>query len=341
MLGVITLAGCAGDQPTSTKADDAACVGNEPAPAAAVSASGTPAAKAAAGLAGDLPGLHNLHAAPGAGETGATVYSGSQPDGDAGFESLAQLGVKTIISVDGGRPDVERAHARGMRYVHVPVTYGTITPEQQRALARAVRDRAGAGPIYIHCHHGKHRGPAAAAAACLALGWTDPATATRFLKDAGTSPKYPGLYAVAAEGGKMSDAQLALAPANPPEVAETRDFVAGMVAIDAAFEHLGLIEKAGWRTPADHPDLVPAAEAEIVVETFRALAGQERARAAGNEKVRAALQTNYFAWLDESFARAEAVRDGLTASTPDPAALSGAFKALGTACNDCHAAYRN
>ncbi|MBU6208995.1 MAG: hypothetical protein KGR22_03710, partial [Planctomycetes bacterium] len=61
----------------------------------------------------DLPGLHNLVAFH------DDVWSGSVPEGDAGFDSLTSLGVRTIISVDGALPDLERARARGMRYVHL------------------------------------------------------------------------------------------------------------------------------------------------------------------------------------------------------------------------------
>src|SRR5438105_2772908 len=44
------------------------------------------------------------------------IYQGGMPQGDAGFASLEKLGVKTVISVDGARPDLEDAHKHGMRY---------------------------------------------------------------------------------------------------------------------------------------------------------------------------------------------------------------------------------
>src|ERR1019366_1028729 len=48
------------------------------------------------------------------------IYQGAMPQGDAGFASLEKLGVKTVISVDGARPDLEDAHKHGIRYVHLP-----------------------------------------------------------------------------------------------------------------------------------------------------------------------------------------------------------------------------
>ena len=52
--------------------------------------------------------------------------SGSVPEGDAGFDTLAAMGVKTIISVDGAVPEVERATVRGMRYIHLPIGYNGV-----------------------------------------------------------------------------------------------------------------------------------------------------------------------------------------------------------------------
>src|SRR5207302_1722064 len=72
----------------------------------------------------DLPGLHNVHC------VADRLYSGSVPEGDAGFASLRRLGVQTAISVDGARPDVDRARRFGLRYVHIPVGYDGV-PEPQ------------------------------------------------------------------------------------------------------------------------------------------------------------------------------------------------------------------
>src|SRR6188508_1838179 len=44
------------------------------------------------------------------------VLAGAQPEGDKSFAALRDMGVKTIISVDGAKPDVETAHKYGLRY---------------------------------------------------------------------------------------------------------------------------------------------------------------------------------------------------------------------------------
>ena len=85
------------------------------------------------------------------------VYSGGQPEGDEAFATLRKLGVKTLISVDGTKPDVERAAKFGLRYVHIPHGYAGISSNTAARLAKAAATVE--GPIFVHCHRGKHRGP--------------------------------------------------------------------------------------------------------------------------------------------------------------------------------------
>src|SRR3954447_12320595 len=54
------------------------------------------------------------------------VIAGAAPEGDASFESLRKLGIKTIITVDGATPDVAAAHRHGLRYVHLPIGYDDV-----------------------------------------------------------------------------------------------------------------------------------------------------------------------------------------------------------------------
>ena len=93
--------------------------------------------------------------------------SGSAPEGDAAFAELKKLGVKTIITVDGARPDVDASRRFGIRYVHLPIGYDGVPAAQAVRLVKAAETLP--GPIYIHCHHGMHRGPAGAAVICMAV----------------------------------------------------------------------------------------------------------------------------------------------------------------------------
>ena len=135
--------------------------GCQPAPVAAppVAAPTTPAAKIEKLTARHLPNPVRVH---------EKVISGGLPEGDAAFAELKELGIKTVISVDGAKPDVPLAEKYGLQYVHLPHSYDGVPEQRAKELAKAVRDLP--GPIYIHCHHGKHRSPAASAVACVGAG---------------------------------------------------------------------------------------------------------------------------------------------------------------------------
>ncbi len=194
------------------------------------------------------------------------VISGGLPEGDDAFRELQALGVKTIISVDGAKPDIAAAQRFGMRYIHLPHGYDGISPERSLELAKAVHDIA--GPIYIHCHHGKHRSPAAAAVACVGAGLINKDEANRVLAIAGTSENYRGLFTTV-ENTKLvsSDVLERLHPEFPP-VAKLPAMAEAMVAIEHVFGHLQSIEKAGWKTPENQPALLPDHEALLLREHF-------------------------------------------------------------------------
>lgn len=120
------------------------------------------------------------------------IYSGSEPEGKEGFEALRKMGIKTIVSVDGIEPDLKLAKAAGIKYVHIPIGYDGISQEAGFAFAQVARELKGA--IYIHCHHGRHRSPAAAAVVGLCRGSVNKKQAIQFLEQAGTSKSYTGLW---------------------------------------------------------------------------------------------------------------------------------------------------
>ena len=144
------------------------------------------------------------------------IYQGGMPQGDAGFASLEKLGVKTVISVDGARPDLEDAHKHGIRYVHLPMGYDGMTREQALKAAKAVRDLP--GPVYIHCHKGTLRGPTAAAVVRLFLD--DGCTVDQALdgmKLAGFDLRYSGLWAAPKELKRPTAKELDEVAADFPE----------------------------------------------------------------------------------------------------------------------------
>lgn len=199
----------------------------------------------------------------------AKVISGGLPQGDAAFRELKTLGVKTIISVDGAKPDVATAAGYGLRYVHLPHGYDGIPEERVRELAKAVRDLE--GPIYLHCHHGRHRSPAAASVACVAAGLLPPSAALPVLELSGTSRNYRGLYQSANEARPLEAVLLDELNVEFRDTVDVPPLAEAMVAIERTHDHLKQFAAAGWRTPAKHPDLEPAHEALLLREHFTEL----------------------------------------------------------------------
>ncbi len=275
----------------------------------------------------DEPALEVLWLA-GEGPTGP-VYNGSAPDTDAAFDALAALGVLTIISVDGTPPDLERANAHGMRYVHLPIGYDGVDGESRLQIAAAVRDLP--GPIYIHCHHGMHRSPASTAAALVTLGIITPEQGHDMLVFGGTSEKYPGLWRDV-ESCTVADPALldAVDTGGLPDLAEVSGHVEAMVAIDQTFENLKAVAKAGWAVPPDHPDLVPAAEAGRLVDLFRALVDHEES---------ASYPADFVEMTQTSIAHASRLEQAFIDS--DTEAADEGYSELRRDCNACHNAYRN
>ena len=279
----------------------------------------------------DAPGLHNVVAfAP-------DVLSGSVPEGDAGFDSLKAWGVSTIISVDGAVPDLERAKARDIRYVHLPIGYHGFDETRKLELARAVRDLP--RPVYIHCHHGKHRSAGAAGAAAVTLGWMMPEQAVARMKVAGTAPSYSGLYRCTAEAAKVADAAISGARADFPEVSRPVGLVKGMVDIDLTWDNLKAVQKAGWSVPENHPDLVPAAEAGRLADTMRLLRDDATVKAKPTEfQAMMARNAEQAQSLEDLLAKLAA---GTRPSPEDTERLNAIASHIAATCKACHAAYRD
>ncbi len=270
------------------------------------------------------PAIENLY------QLGPALFSGGEPHGEAAFAQLAALGVRTILSVDGATPEVETARRHGLRYAHLPLGYQGYPDAACARLARAIQTLP--GPVFVHCHHGRHRGPAAAAImAMTALGWT-PDRAEQWLRTAGTSTNYPGLYETVRHWRPPAPAVLAQVSAEFPEVARTPDLTRAMVEVDRAWDHLKAIAAAGYRTPPDQPDLVPAREAARLAARLAESRQFPEVAAAGAELLR---------HFDQAEARARELGRLLRVDPLPVEALARQFKLVGQSCNDCHQAFRD
>lgn len=265
----------------------------------------------------DHGGLHNVH------RLNARVLSGAQPEGDVGFAELRRLGVRTVVSVDGAVPEVDAAAFHGLRYVHLPIGYDGIAPERLKELAKALRDLP--GPIYIHCHHGKHRGPAAAVAATMCLDRTlTPEQATAWMKKAGTDPKYRGLVALPQTLKRPTSAELDALPSNFSSRNIVPDLAKRMVQVDETWDRLKALRANGWSRIADKPDLDAAHEALQLIEHYR--------------EARRLTATRYLPW-EQAEREAASLASSLRRTSPGES--EPAFQAVAMRCTACHAAHRD
>jgi protein tyrosine phosphatase (PTP) superfamily phosphohydrolase (DUF442 family) len=258
------------------------------------------------------------------------VISGGLPEGDEAFAELRGLGIKTLISVDGAKPDVMRAEKYGMRYVHLPYSYDGVPEQLGKQLAKAVRDLP--GPLYLHCHHGRHRSPAAAAVACVGAGFISHDEAGQVLKIAGTSESYRGLFQ-SVDAARPLDAKLLDAmPTDFPPIANVPAMVDAMVAIEQLHDHLKSIENAGWNSPRDLPALTPVHEILLLREYFRELRRSDETKAKPEAFRQLAEQAEMLCQTLEAT---------LTTSTIDIELASKQFAAVSANCKRCHQEFRD
>lgn len=271
----------------------------------------------------DLPGVHNFF------RLSDTIFSGSEPDGEAGLETLAGLGVRTIISVDGKAPLADAAAALGMRYVHIPIQYKGITPDEMERLAKTFRELD--APFFVHCFHGKHRGPAGAAVGRVVLDGTARDIAIAEMRQyAGTAKKYEGLYrSIAARSIPTAETTAAFAfdfaPIQRPE-----GVVGVMVTAARTHDHLRDLMDNNWAPDPTHPDVDALNEAQKLEQAF--------ASSLTHDEV-SSKPDDFQGWWANAAQHSAALVDSLELGQLDDA--SRHFEAVRDACSSCHSAYRN
>ena len=271
----------------------------------------------------ESPGLHNVY------HLSEAVISGSEPHGEAAFEHLGGMGVKTILSVDGKAPDQEAAARRGMRYVHVPIHYSGISEDELVRIAKTFREVE--GPFFVHCFHGKHRGPAAAAVGRLVLDGATRAQALAEMRQwCGTSSKYEGLYRTVASGAMPSAQDTARHAWDFPAAHPLGGFRQAMVAVARHWDHLVALEKRGWKADPKHPDVDAKNEAAKLAGVL--------GRANGLDEVKRSPE-DFRDWMDTSVEQSDKLLRSLKAG--ENAKASKALRVIKQNCGSCHASHRN
>lgn len=280
-------------------------------------------------ITGHYPALQNLL------RIHSKLYSGGVPSGEKAFEQLRRLGIQTIVSVDGARPRIETARQFGMQYVHVPIGYDGVDPLAGLSLARIARDVE--GPVYVHCHHGLHRGPAAAAIISMAAGRADGAKASEILNQAGTSKDYVGLWR------DVLNYQTPDKDVKLPELVEFSkvDSVASVMAkIDRAMENLEKSLGPGGSMPGgsmpggsmyrDRANVIPAEEALKIKEWLRETARHYRDQQGDDFKL-ALTKTESLVQTMENMLRAN----------HEAGRVSDQLVRIKESCKGCHETFRN
>jgi hypothetical protein len=161
---------------------------------------------------------------------------------------------------------------------------------------------------------------------CIAAGSLDHEQAVALMTAAGTDKDYKGLWRDVENFVPLR--QDAVLP-DLVEVAEIESFAAAMAGIARSLEKLQLCSKAGWKSPAADPEIVPAAEALLVSQ------GMNECR----RRLTADHDTQFRRWISESGALAKELCDA--AKADDAAVAQVKLTALERKCTQCHAEYRN
>jgi protein tyrosine phosphatase (PTP) superfamily phosphohydrolase (DUF442 family) len=264
------------------------------------------------------------------------LYCGGDPGGAGGMALLKRLGVRSLVSVDGAAPDVEAARIEGLRYVHIPIGYDGIDTAARTKLVRAFKELP--GPIYVHCHHGKHRGPAAAMImARSGVGWSAEEGVTA-MQRIGTSPDYPGLFAAVRDFREPTANEISQDVGPLPESVEVPALVEMMVNIDNRFDRL-----KAWVASRD-PETTPVESAKGIDPRQEAIHIRELTREAARlpecrdkpekfARTLTELEHEMTQWI-EAF-------DGVFPKKPDHGPLSQILKQASAKCVSCHRDYRD
>ncbi|MCJ8328411.1 MAG: hypothetical protein HRT89_01190 [Lentisphaeria bacterium] len=262
-------------------------------------------------------GLANFH------QLNSQVYSGSSPKTEADFKALADLGIRSIISVDGAHPKLIPAKKYGMKYAHVPVDYSGIDREEAKNILAAFHQLE--KPVYIHCHRGTQRGPTAAMLILKQYFEASQEKTLALMADIGTSKSYTGLYKSVAEFKSLTKQEIEAVKAIP-ETAKVHEFADRMAKIDRIWERLKGIQKGKWKKIDQTTELDASHEVLLLREQFT-----ELIRFNKKSELTAGLKHT-----EELLIKLEEIV--LRAYIPQRDVL---YKKVRQSCMDCHKKYRN
>ncbi len=256
------------------------------------------------------------------------IAVGGQPAGETAFRNLAAMGYRTVLSVDGAKPDLEMAAKYGLRYVHVPFGYDGVPKDAQTKIVKAVESSD--GPVFVHCHHGVARGPAGAMIARIAVDGISNEEAAKELKESGCDAKYKGLFRDVMSAVPPTSAELAAVPAKLPTYVSPGTLAEQMAVLDRTWARVNAAKNASWSAPNDRPDVDPSHEARILWEKIREINRLGDVERHGPD---------FAANLQKAEDGGHALEDALLAG--DRAAATKQFAVVKQTCDACHARWRD
>ena len=262
-----------------------------------------------AGTGEPLPALRDV-------QPGSGIHVGGEPDGEAGLHALRELGIRSIIDVDATPPDAHVGDAVDIEVVHLPLKYSGISSQEAQVLSGLLERLE--RPIYVHCHHGTNRAPAAIAVGLVGTGEWSSEEGLALLRMCGTDPAFHGLF-------ESVDEALLIAPAlrqHDPGTIRAGDLAITMDLVDSEWTRLERLAQSQWMEPG-----APAIAAHLV-DLLRRTAGFSDEHGEGFDEA-----------SEESIAVAQQLEDMLIAGRHS--AATEQLVLLDQTCSACHRRYRN
>jgi hypothetical protein len=156
--------------------------------------------------------------------------------------------------------------------------------------------------------------------------------AERVLQVFGTGANYKGLWQAARDATPLAAQTLRDRTLEYHERQKIDDLGETMVHVDEAWDQVKLIQKAGWKAPADHPDLDPPHIALMLEEMMHEASRLDRP---------GAHPPDFHTRMAEAESAMKSLGDALSKQPIDPAGASAAFDAGAASCASCHKTYRD
>ena len=280
----------------------------------------------------EYPGLHNVF------RLSDDIVSGSEPHGEEAFAAARRRWASRRSCRSTARcPTPALAAQYGMRYVHVPIQLHAASPTTSCSqIAKTFRELD--GPFYVHCFHGKHRGPAAAGGRSRSCSTARRASRRSPRCASGAAPPRStrGSILTIADGRCRRRRDRRVRVGLPRRAALRRASARRWSRSRAPSTISSRSQANGWQPDPEHPDLdaVERGDAGRPGPRGRPRTRRDRIPPGGLPHVARRLER----------ARREAGRR--SATLPDGDAQAGdeatrSYRLLKKTCDACHASYRD